>query len=948
MTSRFLAFWQRSAVTSRSVFRVKELKVAFKKRNLGGTTDFSVPCLWGKSVFLCQNFDKPYFAQKKREVICMEWTGLNELRERFLSYFESKGHLRLPSFSLIPKDDNSLLLINSGMAPMKKYFTGEVTPPSKRVTTCQKCIRTPDIERVGITARHGTFFEMLGNFSFGDYFKHEITKWAWDFVINDLKLPEDRVWVTIYQDDDETFDIWTKEVGVSADHIVRLGKEDNFWEHGAGPCGPCSELYFDRGEQYSCGSPTCGVGCECDRYVEFWNLVFTQFENDGNGNYTPLEHPNIDTGMGLERLAVIVQDVGSIFDVDTIRSLRDKICEVAKKTYKENEQDDISIRLITDHIRSATFMISDGIMPSNEGRGYVLRRIIRRAARHGRLLGIEGKFLAELSKTVIEGSKDGYPELEEKKDFIYNVIIQEEGKFNKTIDQGLAILADLEESMKKKGVKELDGQDAFKLYDTYGFPLDLTKEILEEKGYTVNEEAFQTCMNEQKEKARSARKTTNYMGADVTVYESIDPSVTSTFVGYETQECDSKITVMTTDTELTEALTDGQAGTIFVDETPFYATGGGQHADSGVITCKDGEFIVEDVVKMLGGKIGHIGHVTKGMFKVGDTVTLSVNKVQRADTAKGHSATHLLQKSLRTVLGNHVEQSGSYVDKDRLRFDFSHFQALTAEELAEVEKMVNEKIAEDLTVSTEIMSVDEAKNTGAMALFGEKYGDKVRVVTMGDFSKEFCAGTHVPHTGVIKAFKIISETGVAAGIRRIEALTGDGVMKYYLDEEKTLHEAAKAAKAEPHKLAEKIQSMLDEIKALSAENEKLKDQIAKSEVADVMDQVVEAGDYKVLPVSVKDVDMNALRTLGDDLKGKIGSGVVILASDMGGKVNLIVTATDDAVKAGAHAGKIIKEAAALVSGGGGGRPNMAQAGGKNPAGIKAALEKAVEIAKEQL
>ena len=682
--------------------------------------------------------------------------------------------------------------------------------------------------------------------------------------------------------------------------------------------------------------------------MEVWNNVFTQFENDGHNNYTTLKQKNIDTGMGLERLAVIVQDVGSIFDVDTIRSLRDKICEVAKKTYKENEQDDISIRLITDHIRSATFMISDGIMPSNEGRGYVLRRIIRRAARHGRLLGIEGKFLAELSKTVIEGSKDGYPELEEKKDFIYNVIIQEEGKFNKTIDQGLAILADLEESMKEKGVKELDGQDAFKLYDTYGFPLDLTKEILEEKGYTVNEEAFQTCMNEQKEKARSARKTTNYMGADVTVYESIDPSVTSTFVGYETQECDSKITVMTTDTELTEALTDGQAGTIFVDETPFYATGGGQHADSGVITCKDGEFVVEDVVKMLGGKIGHIGHVTKGMFKVGDTVTLSVNKAQRADTAKGHSATHLLQKSLRTVLGNHVEQSGSYVDKDRLRFDFSHFQALTAEELAEVEKMVNEKIAEDLTVSTEIMSVDEAKNTGAMALFGEKYGDKVRVVTMGDFSKEFCAGTHVPHTGVIKAFKIISETGVAAGIRRIEALTGDGVMKYYLDEEKTLHEAAKAAKAEPHKLAEKIQSMLDEIKALSAENEKLKDQIAKSEVADVMDQVVEAGDYKVLPVSVKDVDMNALRTLGDDLKGKIGSGVVILASDMGGKVNLIVTATDDAVKAGAHAGKIIKEAAALVGGGGGGRPNMAQAGGKNPAGIKAALEKAVEIAKEQL
>ena len=878
----------------------------------------------------------------------MKKYGVNELRKMYLEFFESKGHLAMKSFSLVPHNDNSLLLINAGMAPLKPYFTGQEIPPRKRVTTCQKCIRTGDIENVGKTDRHGTFFEMLGNFSFGDYFKHEAIAWSWEFLTEVVGLDADRLYPSVYLEDDEAFAIWRDEIGIAPERIFKFGKEDNFWEHGAGPCGPCSEIYYDRGEKYGCGKPGCTVGCDCDRYMEVWNNVFTQFENDGHNNYTTLKQKNIDTGMGLERLAVIVQDVGSIFDVDTIRSLRDKICEVAKKTYKENEQDDISIRLITDHIRSATFMISDGIMPSNEGRGYVLRRIIRRAARHGRLLGIEGKFLAELSKTVIEGSKDGYPELEEKKDFIYNVIIQEEGKFNKTIDQGLAILADLEESMKKKGVKELDGQDAFKLYDTYGFPLDLTKEILEEKGYTVNEEAFQTCMNEQKEKARSARKTTNYMGADVTVYESIDPSVTSTFVGYETQECDSKITVMTTDTELTEALTDGQAGTIFVDETPFYATGGGQHADSGVITCKDGEFVVEDVVKMLGGKIGHIGHVTKGMFKVGDTVTLSVNKVQRADTAKGHSATHLLQKSLRTVLGNHVEQSGSYVDKDRLRFDFSHFQALTAEELAEVEKMVNEKIAEDLTVSTEIMSVDEAKKTGAMALFGEKYGDKVRVVTMGDFSKEFCAGTHVPHTGVIKAFKIISETGVAAGIRRIEALTGEGVMKYYLDEEKTLHEAAKAAKAEPHKLAEKIQSMLDEIKALSAENEKLKDQIAKSEVADVMDQVVEAGDYKVLPVSVKDVDMNALRTLGDDLKGKIGSGVVILASDMGGKVNLIVTATDDAVKAGAHAGKIIKEAAALVGGGGGGRPNMAQAGGKNPAGIKAALEKAVEIAKEQL
>ncbi len=878
----------------------------------------------------------------------MKKYGVNELRKMYLEFFESKGHLAMKSFSLVPHNDNSLLLINAGMAPLKPYFTGQEIPPRKRVTTCQKCIRTGDIENVGKTDRHGTFFEMLGNFSFGDYFKHEAIAWSWEFLTEVIGLDPDRLYPSVYLEDDEAFAIWRDEIGIAPERIFKFGKEDNFWEHGAGPCGPCSEIYYDRGEKYGCGKPGCTVGCDCDRYMEVWNNVFTQFENDGHNNYTTLKQKNIDTGMGLERLAVIVQEVGSIFDVDTIRSLRDKVCEVAGKTYKAKEGDDISIRLITDHIRSATFMISDGIMPSNEGRGYVLRRVIRRAARHGRLLGIQGKFLAELSKTVIEGSKDGYPELEEKKDFIYNVLIQEEGSFNKTIDQGLAILNDLEASLKEKGLKELDGEEAFKLYDTYGFPLDLTKEILEEKGYTVGEEAFQKCMDEQKEKARSARKVSNYMGADITVYESIDSSVTSTFVGYEKKACDSKITVMTTDTEITETLTDGQSGTIFVDETPFYATGGGQHADSGVIIGKEGEFVVEDVVKIHGDKIGHIGHVSKGMFQNGDVVTLQINQAQREATAKGHSATHLLQKALRTVLGNHVEQSGSYVDQERLRFDFSHFHAMSPEEIKEVEDIVNQKIAEDLTVNTEIMTVDEAKKTGAMALFGEKYGDTVRVVSMGDFSKEFCAGTHVPNTGVIKTFKIISETGVAAGVRRIEALTGDGVLKYYLDEENTLLEAAKAAKTEPHKLADRIQSMLEEIKTLSSENEKLKDQIAKSEVADVMDQVITVGDYKVLPVSVKDVDMNALRTLGDDLKTKIGSGVVILASNLGGKVNFIVTATDDAVKAGAHAGKIIKEAASFIGGGGGGRPNMAQAGGKNPAGIEEALAKAVEITKEQL
>ena len=638
----------------------------------------------------------------------MKKYGVNELRKMFLDYFESKGHLVMKSFSLVPHNDNSLLLINAGMAPLKPYFTGQEIPPRRRVATCQKCIRTGDIENVGKTARHGTFFEMLGNFSFGDYFKREAIHWSWEFLTEVVGLDPDRLYPSVYLEDDEAFAIWRDEIGIAPERIYKFGKEDNFWEHGAGPCGPCSEIYYDRGEKYGCGKPTCTIGCDCDRYMEVWNNVFTQFENDGHNNYTQLEQKNIDTGMGLERLAVVVQDVDSIFDVDTIRSLRDKVCEMAHKTYKEKEEDDISIRLITDHIRSATFMISDGIMPSNEGRGYVLRRIIRRAARHGKILGIEGQFLAELSKTVIEGSKDGYPELEEKKDFIFNVLTQEESKFSKTIDQGLNILNELENELKESGKTELSGEEAFKLYDTYGFPLDLTQEILGEKGYTIDEEGFKACMEEQRVKARKARKTTNYMGADVTVYESIDPSITTEFVGYDHEEYDSKITVMTTDTEITEALTDGQVGTIFVEKTPFYATGGGQHADTGVIRCKDGEFVVEDTVKMLGDKVGHIGRVTKGMFKTGDTVTLSINTEQRNDTRKNHSATHLLQKALRAVLGSHVEQAGSYNDKDRLRFDFSHFQAMTPEEIAEVEEIVNKEIAAGLPVVTQIMTVVEA------------------------------------------------------------------------------------------------------------------------------------------------------------------------------------------------------------------------------------------------
>ncbi|MBR0409922.1 MAG: alanine--tRNA ligase [Eubacterium sp.] len=878
----------------------------------------------------------------------MKKYGVNELRKMYLDFFESKDHLVMKSFSLVPHNDNSLLLINAGMAPLKPYFTGQEIPPKKRVATCQKCIRTGDIENVGKTARHGTFFEMLGNFSFGDYFKKEAIAWSWEFLTRVVGLDPDRLYPSVYLEDDEAFNIWRDDIGIPPERIFKFGKEDNFWEHGAGPCGPCSEIYYDRGEKYGCGSPDCTVGCDCDRYMEVWNNVFTQFDNDGHNNYTLLENKNIDTGMGLERLAVVVQDVDSIFDVDTIRALRERVGQMAHKVYKEKEEDDISIRLITDHIRSATFMISDGIMPSNEGRGYVLRRIIRRAARHGRRIGIEGKFLAELSKTVIEGSKDGYPELEEKKDFILNVLTQEEDKFSRTIDQGLAILADLTEKLKARDIKELSGEEAFRLYDTYGFPLDLTEEILGEKGYTVDTEGFKACMEEQKVKARNARKTTNYMGADATVYDEIDPAITTEFTGYDSLTGRSAVTVLTTTEEITEALTDGDEGTIIVEKTPFYATMGGQQGDYGTIRTADAEFEVRDTIPLKGGKYGHIGRMTKGMIKVGDQVELSVDADNRRNTCRNHSATHLLHKALKEVLGSHVEQAGSFQDGGRTRFDFSHFKAMTAEELGAVEDMVNREIREDVKVATDIMTVDEAKKTGAVALFGEKYGEKVRVVSMGDFSREFCGGTHVRHTGEIGTFKILSESGVAAGVRRIEAITGDNVLKYYAGVEQTLKEAAKKAKAEPAKLSDRIQAMLDEIKALNSENEKLKDQIAKSEVSDVMKDVEEAGAFKILPVSVKDVDMNALRTLGDDLKVKIGSGVVILASDMGGKVNLIVTATDDAVKAGAHAGKVIKEAAALVGGGGGGRPNMAQAGGKNPAGIKDALDKAVELAKNQL
>ena len=878
----------------------------------------------------------------------MKQYGVNELRRMFLDFFESKGHLKMKSFSLVPHNDKSLLLINSGMAPLKPYFTGAEIPPRRRVTTCQKCIRTGDIENVGKTARHGTFFEMLGNFSFGDYFKREAIHWSWEFLTEVVGLDPDRLYPSVYLDDDEAFDIWNKEIGIPADRIYRFGKEDNFWEHGAGPCGPCSEIYYDRGEKYGCGKPGCTVGCDCDRYMEIWNNVFTQFENDGNNHYTELKQKNIDTGMGLERLASVVQDVDSIFDVDTVRALRDKVCEFARCVYHEDENKDVSIRLITDHIRSATFMISDGIMPTNEGRGYVLRRLIRRAARHGRLLGIDGKFLSRLSETVIEGSKDGYPELEERREFIFKVLSQEEDKFNKTIDQGLSILADLEKKMQETGEKTLSGADAFRLYDTYGFPLDLTKEILEEKDYGVDEEGFRACMEEQRVKAREAREVTNYMGADATVYDEIDPSVTTEFVGYDHLEYSSEVTVLTTENEIVEALTDGQAGTVFVKETPFYATMGGQVGDKGVITVDGAEFVVEDTIKLLGGKVGHVGRMTKGMIRVGDQVTLHVDEAERSATCKNHSATHLLQKALKTVLGNHVEQKGSLVTPDRLRFDFTHFQPMTAEEIAQAEELVNKEISAALPVTTQVMNLEEAKKSGAMALFDEKYSENVRVVSMGDFSRELCGGTHVANTGVITAFKIVSESGIAAGVRRIEALTGEGVFAYYREQEAVLAEAAKLLKASPASVPEKIGHLLAEVKALQSENESLKSKAAKDALGDVMDQIKEVKGVKVLAARVDGVDMNGLRDLGDQLKEKLGEGVVVLASAADGKVSLMATATDGAMKAGAHAGNLIKAIAVCVGGGGGGRPNMAQAGGKNPAGIDEALAKVTEVLEDQM
>ncbi len=878
----------------------------------------------------------------------MKQYGLNELREMFLKFFESKEHLRLPSFSLIPHNDNSLLLINSGMAPLKPYFTGAEIPPRTRVTTCQKCIRTGDIENVGKTSRHGTFFEMLGNFSFGDYFKNEAIPWAWEFLTEVVGLDPQRLYPSVYVDDDEAFGIWRDKMHIAPERIFKFGKEDNFWEHGSGPCGPCTEIYYDRGEKYGCGKPDCTVGCDCDRYIEVWNVVFSQFDNDGAGHYEELEQKNIDTGMGLERLAVVVQDVDSIFDVDTVRALRDEVCSVAGVSYGTDAKTDISVRVITDHIRSATFMISDGIMPSNEGRGYVLRRLIRRAARHGRILGIDHQFLADLSVRVMQDSSAAYPELQDRKTFIIKVLNNEEEQFNKTLDQGLRILGDMEADLQAAGKKTLEGADAFKLYDTYGFPLDLTREILEEKGYAIDEEGFNACMKVQQETARKARATSNFMGADATVYDEIDAGVTSEFDGYfDHLEMDSEILAIAGETELKEVLGTEEKGTIVTAATPFYGTMGGQAGDIGVITTEDGVFRVEDTIHIR-GMIGHVGFVETGVIQNGSKAALQVDREARMATARNHSATHLLQKALKTVLGSHVEQKGSFVSPTRLRFDFAHFQAMTPDEISEVEKLVNEEIAEALAVKTEIMSLEDARKTGAMALFDEKYGDSVRVVSMGDFSKELCGGTHVSNTNEIQYFKILSDSGISSGVRRIEALTGANLIHYYAEQEAILHKAAALLKADAADLPERIAHLQAEIKTLNSENDALKNKLAQESLGDVMDQVQEIKGVKLLAVSVPDTDGNELRNLGDQLKEKIGEGVVLLASSKGSKVTLVAMATDAAQKAGAHAGNLIREAAKIVGGGGGGRPNMAQAGGKNPDKIPELIEKAKELLGKQL
>ncbi len=876
----------------------------------------------------------------------MEKLGLNEIREKFLAFFESKEHLRLPSFPLVPQGDASLLLINAGMAPLKPYFLGKETPPRKRVTTCQKCIRTPDIESVGKTARHGTFFEMLGNFSFGDYFKTEVTMWAWEFITKVLEIPEDRLWVSVYEEDKETTELWVKNVGVNPDRIVYLGKEDNFWEIGTGPCGPCSEIYFDRGEEFGCGSPDCAVGCECDRFVEFWNLVFTQYDKDESGNYNRLANPNIDTGMGLERMACIMQGVTSIFEVDTIRKILDTAAEMAKVSYGKDKETDISLRVITDHIRSTVFLVSDGVLPSNEGRGYVLRRLLRRAARHGKLLGIEGAFLYQLAKTVAQESGSAYPELSRNFDYIEKVIKTEEGRFAETIDQGLEILKGYLEDNQAAGKKEISGEQAYKLYDTYGFPIDLTREIAEEQGFAVDEADFQKRMDDQKNRARTARGDMEDAAWEEDIFAVIEGN--TIFDGYDKDAISAKVLGIGVEGKLVDSASAGEEVVLVLDKTAFYAESGGQVGDTGVLE-HDGVKVVIADTKKKNGKFLHRGVVESGSLKVGDVVETKIAAERRQKIRRNHSSVHLLQAALKNVLGNHVAQAGSYVAEDRMRFDFSHFQAMTAEELARVEEQVNAEILKDLPIECFEKTIDEARQMGAVALFSEKYGATVRVVKMGDYSLELCGGTHAESTGKLGLFKIVSESGVAAGVRRIEGVTGLGVLQLLEEKEALIQETAQVLKTSPKELAHKAESVIEELKESRREVESLKSKMASAAAGNLIDEAKEIGGVLVVAKLMDDnMDMNTLRETGDTLKQNQEDAVLVLASKGDGKVSIIAMATPGAVKRGAHAGKIISEVAKAMGGGGGGKPESAQAGGKNPEKAEEALGLVAGIVEAQL
>jgi alanyl-tRNA synthetase len=878
----------------------------------------------------------------------MEYMKVNELRESFLSFFESKGHLRHASYPLIPENDKSLLLINAGMAPLKPYFTGIEVPPSKRMTTCQKCIRTGDIENVGKTSRHCTFFEMLGNFSFGDYFKEEIIPWSWEYCTEVLKIPADRLYVSVYHEDDEAFKIWNEKVGLPAERIYRLGKEDNFWEVGTGPCGPCSEIYFDRGEEFGCQEDTCEVGCECDRFMEVWNLVFTQFNKEEDGSYTPLAHPNIDTGMGLERLAVAMQGVESVFDIDSIKAVREAVCKTANKEYGKSYETDVSIRIITDHIRAVTFMLADGVLPNNEGRGYVLRRLLRRAARHGKLLGIDKMFLTDLCKVVIRESKDAYPELLEKQDYIFKILSLEESRFYETLDQGLEFLKSYIKKVKERAEKMLSGEDAFRLYDTFGFPFELMKEILAEDHIGIDEDQFLKEMENQRQLSRSSREENTFMGGAEEIYAKVGSKEPTEFIGYTYLYTeDALVKGLVVNGEIVDKALKGEEVSVVLNKTPFYATGGGQQGDKGKIETAEGIVEIKDCIKSA-GKYVHIGVVTEGEIRSGSIVKAAVDEKNRMNTARNHTATHLLQKALREILGTHVEQAGSYVSENRLRFDFTHFEAIGYEDLEKIERIVNDKIFSSLTVEIINTDIDKAKSMGAMALFGEKYEKDVRVIKVADYSIELCGGTHVKNTAQISTFKILSESGISAGVRRIEALTGEAALEYYKSQDILIKTAAMALKTTPENLVKRAETAIKEMRELKSEFEKLKSSMTGNIVDDILKTGTEVKGISLVVSDAGELDMNGLRTLGDKLKDKLKSGIIVITSKHEDKANLVVMATDDAVSKGVHAGNIIKELSAIIGGKGGGKANMAQAGGKSPEKIEELTKKAAGVIEELL